>query len=644
MSDRSGAENLWVRAAAAKSSPRQVTKFTAGRVLWPNISGDGKIIVFERDFGVWALDTASGKAAPVEITLRGVPASPGVVRTQLTSGFSDLALSPDGRKIAFIARGDVFAASAKDGGNAQRLTSTPGIESNPVWAPDNKRVAYTSERDGGTHIYVYDFSKNAEAALTSGAGQIDTSPVWSPDGKSVAYLRNAKKLMIMDIESKGEREVASSYFRLPPMEPARAGTWSPDSKWLAYGATGTRLFFNVGLVPAAGGPTIAASFLPNTFGGSIVWSPDGKYVLYSSAQRTETGRVARIDLVPRTPRFREDQFRDLFKDEPNKPTQPAQPAATGKSDPVPAPTDKAHAESKEVRVIADGIRDRLSILPVGIDARELQISPDGKILLMSGAAAGQTNLWTYSLDELSREPAVARQLTSTPGSKTDFRFTPDSKEVYYLENGRIQSINVDTRVVKPLAVTAELDVDFARDKDEVFTEAWTYLNNHYYDEKFHGADWKGLRSRIQPWVDGSRTPDELRRVVSLMIGELNGSHLGISGPVPPPARTGNLGLRFDRESYESKGTFRVTEVVQLSPADVAGVKPGEALTAARRRRTRSKVQPQSVARIPGEPSSHPDDRRREWQNPRSRSESRERDSGTCSAVQELGAEPSRLRS
>src|SRR6185295_1883691 len=74
-------------------------------------------------------------------------------------------------------------------------------------------------------------------------------------------------------------------------------------------------FTNVLVVPAAGGPTKQISFLANVFNNSVSWSPDGTFILFDTAQRTEDSQVARIDLIPRTPRFREDQFRDLFREE-----------------------------------------------------------------------------------------------------------------------------------------------------------------------------------------------------------------------------------------------------------------------------------------------------------------------------------------
>ena len=132
--------------------------------------------------------------------------------------------------------------------------------------------------------------------------------------------------------------------------------------------------------------------------------------------------------------------------------------------------------------------------------------------MVTANAAGQTNLYTYSIDELAREPAVARQLTSTPGAKSDAQFSPDSKEVYYLDAGRPQSITVEERRVRPLDVTAEIDVDFTREKAVVFQQAWRFLNDYFFDAKHNGVDWAGLRNAYGARVQQARTPDEMRRV------------------------------------------------------------------------------------------------------------------------------------
>ncbi|MBV9774455.1 MAG: PDZ domain-containing protein, partial [Gemmatimonadetes bacterium] len=231
------------------------------------------------------------------------------------------------------------------------------------------------------------------------------------------------------------------------------------------------------------------------------------------------------------------------------------------------------------RVVFEGIRRRMTPLPVGLDVDAQRISPDGKTLLVTATVANQQNLYVYPLDELSREPAVAKQVTSTPGSKRDAQFSPDGKEVWYLDQGRIAVVPVAGGQARGVQVSAEMDVDFAREKMAVFREGWTYLRDHFHDPRMNGVDWEAARATYEPRVAGARTPEEMRRVMSLMVGELNASHLGVSGPGGGAPTTGRLGVRFDRAEYERSGRLRVTETVPLGPAALAGVVPGDVLVA-----------------------------------------------------------------
>lgn len=589
MSDQGGTENLW--RLPIGGAPQQVTRFTDGRVLWPTIGYDGKAIVFERDFAVWRLDTATGQATKVPIALRGAPAAAGETHKNETS-FDSLALSPDGKKAAIIAHGEVFAVSTKDGGAAQRVTRTPIIERDPVWSPDSKRLIYVSERDRAANIYAYDFATGRETALTTGAAR-STVPTWSPDGKVLAYVRDGKEVRAMTFDPAGK--VASDRVLF---QGALGGfddtplTWSPDSRWVAFTVTDRKAFDNVNVVSLDGGAARPVTFLANGQVGKVAWSPDGKYLLVDMGQRSEDAKILRVDLLPNVPKYKEDAFRDLFKpaDAPDKPApgpdskvEPPKAEAPPKpvSDAKPAATPKKKVEP--VRIVFDGIRERASYLPLGMDVGDPLISPDGKVLVFRARQAGQTNFYTYGLDELAKEPPVPVQLTSTRKPKGDIAFTPDSKEVWFLEGGTIVSSPVDQPKPKPLAANAELDVDFDVEKTVVFEQAWGVLNRGFYDPKFHGANWEQLRQRWEPYIAGTRTGDELRRDINLMIGELNASHSGINKPADPAApmvRAANLGLRFDRAAAEAGKGLVIREVIALGPAALEGsIKPGETLVA-----------------------------------------------------------------
>ena len=297
-------------------------------MLWPSITKDGKTIAFERDFGIWTVDTASSQAREVPITLRGAPAAAGVEHRTFSDQLQELALSPDGKKVAFTVHGEIFSASAKDGGDAARITSTAGEEAELAWAPDSRHLAYMSNRTGTRQIFVYDFGTGRETQVTTGNARNDL-PRYSPDGRLIAFERDSRELRVIDPASKAETLVATGVFDTPPFVDARDFTWSPDSRFIAYLTAGAKAFQNVHVAPVAGGGQPSpVSFLANTNAGALSWSPDGTYLTFSTSQRTEPGDVIRVDLVPRTPKFREDQFRDLFKEEQPKPAEPRSTASS----------------------------------------------------------------------------------------------------------------------------------------------------------------------------------------------------------------------------------------------------------------------------------------------------------------------------
>ncbi|HUQ82228.1 MAG TPA: S41 family peptidase [Gemmatimonadaceae bacterium] len=582
VSDGNGTQNLWTK--PAQGDARALTTFTNGRVMWPTMTTNGSTIAFERDFGVWTYDVASRKATEVPITVRGVAVGGGTEHLALTTGFSDLAVSPDGKKLAFIARGEVFASPTADAGDATRITTTPAAEGQVTWSPDSRKLAYVANRDGAWNVFVYDFATNKETPFTAGRTH-SVSPRFSPDGKQIAFLRDARELCVASLETKQVRVLAQGIFGRPPFFLDRPIAWSPDSRWVAYLSGGAKLFMNAYVVPAAGGDAHQVSWLANTRATSISWSGDGTFLLLDTGMRTEPGNLARVDLLPFSPKFREDQFTALFRDEtPGRTTPPAPaPARPATDSTKPDSLGAARAGSRAVRIVFDGIRTRLSMVPVGVDVGVQALSADGKQVIVTSNVAGQTNLFAYAFDEFATDPAVTRQITTTAGNKSSVQFAPDGKSVWFLEQGRIVNVTLDNRNVRQLAVRAEVDVDFAREKWDVFHQTWEFLNDNFYDPEFHGADWSAVHSAYAPWIAGSKTTDEMRRVLSLMIGEMNASHMGITGPPSPAlptAATGRLGLEFDRGAYEKSGQLRVTAVIlNASAALTEGIRVGDYLLA-----------------------------------------------------------------
>ncbi|HEX2167067.1 MAG TPA: S41 family peptidase, partial [Longimicrobiales bacterium] len=564
MSDRSGAENLWT-VAPNGGQASQLTSFDDGRVLWPSISADGRTIAFERDFAIWTVDVDSRAVRELDIRLVGAIEGPTAEVQQEDDGWSDIAVSPDEKKWAFTAGGDVWATTMDGDIPATRVTRTAAEESEIMWTPDSREIVYTSWRSGTPKVYAYDFATRTERQLTTGNGR-DGLAGFSPDGRYLAYARmedEQRELRVLEWESGADRRLVLGV--------AGGATWSPDSRWLAY-VVSTDEFRNVMVVPVTGGEPRQVSFVANSSVGSIDWSAKGDYIVYRTGQRTEPNRLVKIDMVPLPPTFDEDEFRELF----NQPRDTADDATAPRRE---AGRDSARGAvdaPDEIRIVFDGIRRRGDFVSTDFSVGQVLLSPDGETGILTGDDA---------LHRVTFGPNGDIDIDRMEVDGNPITFSSNGRQLYVSEGGQLRVVTLPGGQTRTVSTSIEWTEDFDATKVAAFEQAWGEMRDGFYDASYHGADWTAVRDRFRPQIEGARTRAEFSRLMNLMLGELNASHLGHSGRTGAPqggdgASTGRLGLRFDRIAYENDGRFIVTEVVDLGPADISGeIAPGDELLA-----------------------------------------------------------------
>ncbi len=622
VSDRDGMENIWFQPlegggaarSAQDSAARKITTFAEGRLLWPAISGDGRTIVFERDFGIWRLDVASGAISPLPIHVRpDTKITPVRVQTY-TRDLSELALAPDGKKVAFVARGEIFADFAdketdKDQrqGPSFRVTNTQFRESEIAWSPDSRKLTFTSDRHGDEEVYLYDFVTHAETRLTDSAGP-KALPRFSPDGKWIAYARGDDEIRLLDAETYIDRPFVRANFNF-----SASFAWSPDSKWVVFIARDASYFSNLYVQQIDEDIAHQITCLSNLDADGPLWSPNGRFIIFTTGQYRAESQIARVDLAPLLPLFREAEFEKLFDQSTNdqRPTTNDGRAAQGeerRSDdpgtegrtpetPVRSPVDEQRAlgdetktqnsklktQNSDVEIVFEGIERRLRFLtPTQMDADALCIGPDSRDLIFGATVAGKYNLWAMPLDE-PRADQAPRQLTSGPSKKWAVQFAPDSKSFYFLDGGQITIRKFPSGDQAPLHISADVIVDFNQEKRQIFDEAWRLLRDHFYDPTFRGLDWSAARAQFAPLVAGAQTYGDLLNILNLMVGELRASHLGASPPWAAPVQDGYTGLLFDRAEQAATGRLRVAAIVPDSPVTLAsngnGIRVGDELLA-----------------------------------------------------------------
>jgi Tol biopolymer transport system component len=169
----------------------------------------------------------------------------------LTEGFANGACqpswSPDGKQLVFISpcrgRGDFYDNAYKDSslylinvdGTGQRaLTTIPGADFDPAWAPDGKRIAFASLRDGRKEIYVLNVDSGAVTRLTNTTGDVENSqPSWSPLGNQIAYTVKrvgAYQIWSMSDTGQGNVQIVRSGQQLWDFAPV----WMPDGETILF--------------------------------------------------------------------------------------------------------------------------------------------------------------------------------------------------------------------------------------------------------------------------------------------------------------------------------------------------------------------------------------------------------------------------
>jgi len=625
MSDRDGHENIWYLPLEGKEA-EQITHFQEGRLLRPNISRDGRWIVFDRDFRIWRLSLETRTAAPIPIRVRADQKTNPVTHYVTNGDLREFELSPDGKKIAYVVRGKIFADFAekeeKPKNFSFKVSDTSFRESQVLWSPDSKKAVYLSDRDGENQLFLYDFTSRQETRLTDSPEPKGLAR-FSSDGKWLAFFQRPDEIRLMSLGTKEIRPFIKANFFFEVASPSFA--WSPDSKWIAFTAQDDRWFTNVYVQSIEESTPHPITFLGNIGGGGVLWSPNGKFIIFTTGHYRMEAQIARVDLTPVPPSFREADFEKLFEEAPPKEKKepeppkvanltPQPPSLKGRGCPVQAistenplppsalgkegqgesgPHEEKPRESPEkpsegqeekkiepVTIVWEGLKDRLRFLtPFQWNASATCISPDSKTLIFQAAPTGQIQLFSLSLEE-EKQGDPPTLITSTTGYKWGACFTPDGKKLYYVDDGKVIYRDFPKGDPKTLETRAEYDVNFHEEKKQIFREAWNLIRDHFYDPGFHGCDWSAVGDRLWPVASGVRTQEELHELLNLMVGELNASHLGVGGGGSEVA-DGYLGLSFDQAEMEATGHLKVSFVLPHGPCAIISdpVQTGEYLLA-----------------------------------------------------------------
>jgi len=598
---------------------KQLTKFVDDdSVLMPTISRNGKVIVFRRGFEFYRISVDKPQR-PTRIRLvhRGDEIQRSETHNVLSSA-SAAAFSRDGLEVAFVAGGDLWVMDTvlKE---PKQITDTPELESSPTFSPKGDEIWYVSDTGGKSDIWKASrknsdeyWWQNDEFALTqvTNDSEQETELTWSPTGKQLAFLKGRGDLWLMDADGKNAKCLLKSW-NSPDFD------WSPDGKWMVYAVSDNDFNRDIFIHPIDGSraPFNLSRHPDNDFGP--VWSPDGKMIAftgrrvgsetdiyYVQLQKSESEISSRDKLIkqalekikktrktPSKPSAKPAAAKPpAAKADPAKPDPakaPAKPAAkptgkpaAGKIEPKgnddsktdsKAPAEKpAEKKLPEVKIDFDDLALRVKRISIS-DASEggLFWSHDSKKLAFAASINGKRGLYTISPPS-SNTPKL---LSTTVGANP--RWISQGNQIVWLVSGKPSSLS-STGQSTSYAFSAKQKLNLAARNKVVFDLCWREMRDNWYDEKLNNRNWAQVRRKYAPMAAEAVDNATLSAVVNMMLGELNGSHLGFfmrgsAGSTGGPKwrdTTAHFGVRYD-DAFMGPG-LKIKDVIRNSPATREG--------------------------------------------------------------------------
>jgi tricorn protease len=595
--DGNGLTNIW-RVSESGGKADRVTTFKSGDVRWPAISSDGRVIVFEHDFGIWKLDVNTKRASQISLNIDAETQENLTETLSFNSQTDDYDLAPSSRRIAFSIHGEVFTAPVEEG-DLKQLTEGAARDRLVQYSPDGKSLAYVSDKSGREEIWVVPIDGSAPAQKLTDIDALKQGYNWSPDSKEIAFNTSDDKLRKLTVATKQVVDLDTSRyggFGVP--------VWSPDGKWIAYSKPDVSRTSDIYLVAAAGDDKTPhkVTFDSNN-DANPQFSADGRKLYFQRVESTGGNTPNSVQIYSM---LLERQERDPDDAEERAESEPPQrqPPAEGAEGAAP-PRRPANTPPREIKMDWAGMKRRTrQVTRMPFPVLGYTIAPDSRtiVFVTTEPSATASVPVVYSIGEDGRRLSriIAGQAPEAgggggPGGGGGFggginglQISRDGRTLFFREREGVYSVALTPAGAgagagaaaaaagppreagrRRINFNVRVQVDRPAEWAEMFDDGWRTMKYRFYDPKMHGMDWDAMRAKYRPLVDFVGDRQELLNILNEMIGELNASH---TGAAPPPRGPGGGGvatshLGIELEPDTAAGRYKVTYIYEDGPAD-----------------------------------------------------------------------------
>ena len=595
LSEQSGSFNVWRLPLnhGQPGAPQQITRFEKNPIRFLSSSNSGDLC-FGFDGEIYLLPFGANQPMKVPIRIAIADSTPERRVVPMTDGATEMMVSPNGKEIAFVVRGDVYVTGIEHG-DTKRITNTPGQERNLSFSPDGRKLVFAAEYNKPWSLYeasitqpkekepYFSVSTVVDVHPILDNGQENFRPKYSPDGKEVAYLENRTTLKVLNLESKQTRLVLDGSHNYSYADGDQWFDWSPDGKWFLVTLNQPERYSReVGLVDAAGQQQITYLTKSGYSSDQPLWATNGKSMIWANEKfglhGDGNGGRAQEDVFEMF--FTQEAF-DRFKLSPaeydalkaredeEKKKKETEKTKESKDQPSPPEQKKEEPPAVEpVKIDLKDIEDRTARLTLASSQlADIRLTKDGEQLVYLSRSDKGLDLW--QLKPRSKDLKRLAQFESPeveelgPRLPSQLAFDNEEKNVFVLAGGHISKVELASGKMEPVKFVAEKEFHGAAERSYLFEHMWRQEKEKFYVADMGGVDWdyyKQVYAKFLPYITNNR---DFAEMMSEMLGELNASHTGCRYFPQGGDQTAALGAFFD-QTYNGPG-LKILEIVEKGP-------------------------------------------------------------------------------
>lgn len=577
LSEEKGTFNIFKRSIDVPSRSTQITFLDKHPVRNLSISNSGKLC-FSYNGEIYTL-TEGGEPQKVKVIATADNRFNPEKIVSVNKEVTEIALSPNGKEIAFLHRGEVFAASVKEG-TTKRITNTPEQERNISFSPDGKSILYAGERDGSWNIYQTSLTRDEEkyffnstilkeeTLLATPAEEFQ--PAYSPDGKEVAYLEERTSLKVLNLATKKTRTIMPADKNYSYSDGDQHYAWSPDSKWFLVEFLQDRQWITqCGLASAEGGKEVVnltqsgyTSAIPN-------WAMDGKMMVYASdrdGMKNDASWGSEMDVYGMFfTKEAYDQYKlDEEEYELQKENDKEEDDKKDKKDDEKKDDEKEEKKVEPIKIELDDIDERKVRLTVhSSHLSDAILAKDGSKLFYMARYEKGADLWETNLR--TKETKVLLKMGAR--NVGNLIMDKEGKNLFVLADGSISKVEIDGGKKSGIGIHGEMVLNETIEREYLFEHAWRQVEKKFYKIDLHDVSWDFYKKEYGKFLPYINNNHDFAELLSEMLGELNASHTGARyrPTMENGDETASLGLFYD-EDYKGNG-LKVVEVMDKGPLD-----------------------------------------------------------------------------